>query len=735
MSDRVERWNRDRIQQVGWIAANCALLIAVSMYAFRRNLGWLFPGGDGSYAIDSFINQTRWTTFSLGFFANPLQGLGDIQLPINTWLVPSYLLSTLILGPDSRTTPLFQIVASSIFALELFVATFCLARALGIAVMPSLAAAWMTPVLVLPYFGVPLLYPLLLFGPAIGTIIADCLLGMATIAWLGRVDQTGNRSPTRDVVLCCILILLLAHITLLAPAFAIICAPVIALAGLGLIAGAHSVARRAKVIASVIAIVLLTASGFAFFVWGLFEFTVPRLLGARLQVPPVLNDWQFVSNWFYVPAAVVGKTLITAALFGLAIALCFGDRAVRFFAIAVGSMMAIIFGFGAMAVGKDLWRLPSLVYYEMFVVPLYAIFAAYGVAKTLGWLYNAMRQRRFRPVSGDGRGLAATLPFILIIPCVVYFAARQVNNTERVYGPYPPANTPLVSILKQEIGLTPGSAFRGRVASFFMVNTKGPVGWLDLVGGNAKRVAATGNDYLWSGLWPNQIPTLFQYSPLISPAFFLTAVRLLGNPTDLQLRNVIVLRRPDARALALLGVRFVISDVLLQSPFRLVIAEKTFDNETLYLYEEPNPNLGNNTPVQTVRVHNFDEALARLVDQQVDPTTTAVVFDEIPRDFLALVPAQKVALKVEKDGLVVQAKSSGASMVVLPFEYSRCLTLRRSDAMSAVPKLLRVNAMEIGVLFERQLDAKISYFTGPFSGAGCRLGDKQDFIDLSGSNR
>jgi len=96
-----------------------------------------------------------------------------------------------------------------------------------------------------------------------------------------------------------------------------------------------------------------------------------------------------------------------------------------------------------------------------------------------------------------------------------------------------------------------------------------------------------------------------------------------------------------------------------------------------------------------------------------------------------LSPAEASELRiVERGGIVVKATSAGTSLLVIPFEFSHCLTVRSSDAAVQPPGLIRVNALLTGVLFDHAVNAEIRYFTGPFSGASCRLRDADEFKRL-----
>ena len=74
----------------------------------------------------------------------------------------------------------------------------------------------------------------------------------------------------------------------------------------------------------------------------------------------------------------------------------------------------------------------------------------------------------------------------------------------------------------------------------------------------------------------------------------------------------------------------------------------------------------------------------------------------------------------------------GRSLVVLPFEFSHCLEAQPLSADAETPRLVRVNAIETGVLFNERVSAPIRYFAGLFHNPACRIRDSRDFPSLLG---
>jgi hypothetical protein len=195
------------------------------------------------------------------------------------------------------------------------------------------------------------------------------------------------------------------------------------------------------------------------------------------------------------------------------------------------------------------------------------------------------------------------------------------------------------------------------------------------------------------------------------------------------MRNVIVLRRPDAHVLGILGVRFIISDTELTEPFQLMMTEHTHKDEVLFLYEVPEVNLGTAAPTEIEVAKGFDEAVDRLTNVTFDAKRSVIVFDSTIAH-KRLHPVHHAEVLMIPGGFSVEARSSGTSLLVLPFEFSRCLQIDTVADDIDPPRLFRVNAIETGVLFSRHLTAKIKYFTGLFHNSGCRVRDAQDFSEL-----
>jgi hypothetical protein len=105
----------------------------------------------------------------------------------------------------------------------------------------------------------------------------------------------------------------------------------------------------------------------------------------------------------------------------------------------------------------------------------------------------------------------------------------------------------------------------------------------------------------------------------------------------------------------------------------------------------------------------------------LDLEHTVVVGESMPD---LLTPASLELFALGRDQYRLQASSGGRSILILPIEFSRCLKI--TDAAGGTPRLFRADLLLTGVLFDRQLDARISFHNGPFHNSRCRLDDLAD---------
>jgi hypothetical protein len=718
---------RRPIARVLLIAAHTLLFTAISYVAFTSTRGRLFNGIDGAYMLTLAAHQFAFTPIAAGFFANPFQGLGDLWFNLNAWILPGYLVPHLLLGPGREFSSSFRILSYSIFALELFGSTLFFARSIGRDWVTGLLAAWSLPLLIMPYFLTEMIYPILELTPQGATAISETLL------LLGLFARLGTRGGwMRNAAVASIILLLAMHYSLAYPTTTILAAPVLLFAGIGLVLG-ETQGRKVKLLTVGAVVALLAATGFAAFVLGIFIYSASAFWATKFEA--LRQSWLFGSILFQGSRHNhTGPGLFILGTGGLIMAARSNDRRLRSLAAAILVFVAAILLFAVANATVDLWSGPAPVYFEMMLWPIYVIFAAQLVVTVVstGWRIVASGFDRLSAIDyGSWRWetLCFLLPLLVVTGVILHHRGPAVGPE---MWPAPGADRPIARTLRQAIRMRPQQPYGGRVITLEALGRTDPVDWYNLLNLDWQRVHAIGNDYDTIGLWTNNIATLMEYDSTMSPAFFGLASGLLARPDDKQARSVIVLRRANVPILALLGVRYVIADADEPPPLRLLQKEDTTNREQLRLYEVPNVNLGTYSPTEIANVRSFAAALAWLDTPSRDLSQAAVMIGKKSQetDGLTLTSATHATIRLEEGGITVEATAPGDALLILPFEFSHCLTVHPRDRTLPPPQLVRIDAALTGLLFHGQVDANVVYFTGPFHGATCRIHDAEEFRHL-----
>jgi hypothetical protein len=284
-----------------------------------------------------------------------------------------------------------------------------------------------------------------------------------------------------------------------------------------------------------------------------------------------------------------------------------------------------------------------------------------------------------------------------------------------------PKRTAVAGFLQDSLGLTPGEAFRGRVATMTGRGLPGNARWLDLHSDDFDLASKTAGEMRLFGLHHFGIPTLMQYGPTITPALYAFVTRLLAEPGDTQQRSALVLRRIEPRILALVGVKYVITDRPFEGDAQLRLTMPVDAARQLHVYEIRDVNLGSYSPTKIAVERDAAAILERVARPAFDGRYEAAVDAALPAD---LVAASATRLVFEGSTLRVTAESRGQSLLVLPLEYSRCLQIETLSGRP--PTLLRVNLIQTGFLFEGAVDVRLRLRNGPLVDSSCRLRDRFD---------
>jgi hypothetical protein len=283
---------------------------------------------------------------------------------------------------------------------------------------------------------------------------------------------------------------------------------------------------------------------------------------------------------------------------------------------------------------------------------------------------------------------------------------------------YPPKQTPSANLLIQELALAPGMQFRGRLMTLVPGTLEGPATppmFYDIVGEYRRYL---GND-LWVDPLAFNIPMLNEFSHFSSPLSFVFLRTFFGNEGDAFDRNTVVFTRFDLRIARLAGVKMVATDASTIAGGTIVYETKARDTD-LRIFRIDDVNLGQYSPRRPRYARTAADAIASIKAVDFDPKLDVVVESDMVGN---LVAATSAVLSVDRGpALVVRAASRNRSLLVLPFEYSHCLEMAVAGGRG---QLLPVNLQQIGLLFEGEVEARITYRFGLFQNPRCRSEDLQ----------
>jgi hypothetical protein len=351
-------------------------------------------------------------------------------------------------------------------------------------------------------------------------------------------------------------------------------------------------------------------------------------------------------------------------------------------------------------------------YVSWSFLPLLVAGSAVGVTKVIeAWTLLA---KRLRPKHLGVSAQVSLLLGIIIVGLLSVRAPIGVFVREWEAGPteFPTRNsTEHFRTLQNQLGLSEtDQAFRGRVAF----------------------LGASENSYEidFPELAIRKIPTIHNQGHFQSPAFvwFIETLFRDGLPLS-NMKNNYPFQHASNSALRMVGVRYVVvqnneaARAKLNPAFTTNI--KSVDD---FLIEIESPNINGVQLTKVANDRNLRDYLHRVSRDEVEPGE--FFLDSRGSEFVGADVLNsrltESSFGYSKSDIQLTATSSGVTLLVLPIEYSHCLRLR-SDVAVGDAKLIPVNGVLTGLLFNRIVSATITYRTGPLTNPDCRLQDLRDF--------
>jgi len=697
----------------------------------------LHGGIDGSFYTFTLSQLSDWSSHFDQFVFNPYQGSGTIFLTSNIWFNPGHLVFAL---HSSFGNVSILIFSYGIFLSELYLSVVFLARALRLPIIPSIISGQLICMLLFPPFvkllalhGIFVLFPGLAHVFAIGNII------------IGSLAYLGAKSHLRNILIVVSISFLSLYALFCEPLFSV---PFLAATFL-LLCPAVATIDFSKTKLIWLCLAAITASGMFFsldgyaFLKGCFQYPARAIF--TNEIYGEIQTGAYASLPFQTFRTLV---IFVVCLYGSVLGYRYAERTIRPLFVAVCLHMIVMLGLSIVFVfGEVNWVNPLPVYLEMSSYAFYIIAAVHGICalihskqpflkvncRVLCEQLSTVSKHRLYPYV-----IAGIVPLGILVLFLTAVGARRTYNPAN----HPPDDlvedaiqSPIIDQLVSAIRIVPGSAFRGSVVSLFGVSG-GPLaktlGYQDDVPYDKWIMTAArdqlskeyGNSHMLDDLWRFGIPTLEEYSPLLSPFFYITVSRFLSRPQDYQSRNYAVVTKPDIKILAALGVRFVLTDMNIKDN-RIVLRMElpTKGDSSVRLYELVSPNLATFSPTRVYKASTALESVSLIQSETFNPERDVVLYENSRWPF---VPVKSSQMIFERGGIRLLASAEGRSLLLLPLQFSHCFSNRSTSAQQCSQAMVvRANISQTAVIFERDLNIVLSFKFGLNSGAG-RVQDLDD---------
>ncbi|HEY3198789.1 MAG TPA: hypothetical protein VGJ57_12335 [Nitrospirales bacterium] len=713
----------------------------LSLLLLFRNRDQILFTGDLYHFFINIIKQLDKAPF-LSQTANVLV-YGNVDYGLNPRILPAFLLARLV--PDNWTV----VAVYTGFSIEIFAAVFLASWLLRLPTLVAALSAWTACLAFLPY-GWPYIawVELSIIIPGLYTVSALFIL------FTGLFFQVGQGSAASAFVIALLLVLIALYSVMALVQFTVLLFFMLAWSCLGATLLSSTWKEMGmKTLSGLLLVLAFWLLGIFNYLESYYRYNWIDLLSLDPGRPLMLffqrlsGLYDALGNFDFYQAFHIARSGVPAWIskeFAIFTLVSFGVSLFFFLNRRDSSLFRFLILFLVTLGGYLTWQ---WAYLEAIMAPLWAVMFSIGIVilyRLLSFLaVHSRRSEWWDYVSHHlARRISVELSLdrmivLVVIGILVWSTALHLKHANLGWPSYRYAQTPpgeIYPFLSNNIGLQRTEAFRGRLAN--IARTKK----VDVLPDGRQYIyeaqqnldhdiafaITRGADFRHSTM-VNAIPTLFDVSRFVAPGTVATMNYFLTEPTHYKQPQFLYPSRYDARWMAFFGIRYVIHNELIDSAPPPLITQRLGEH-SLYLYEIPHPNIGNYSPTEVVFAGSLSDALEIMADQEFDFRKKVVADQLIPA---SLVSTAHTRLNIVRGQLDFQATSSGWSLVVLPFEFSRCLRVSQGSKFTGhLPTLHRVNAHQIGVLFERETAVIISFVFGPLENAGCRAEDAQDWRAL-----
>lgn len=376
--------------------------------------------------------------------------------------------------------------------------------------------------------------------------------------------------------------------------------------------------------------------------------------------------------------------------------------------LMLGFYLLVTYFLGA----AERWPLPLPIYFETATlhVPIALALAVVRAHSALAFagLGDALARLRLAGLAN----LAMLLPALAVPAAALWYLVQVAPQRTTIYIDRFAAAAGVGAAVKEARAARPVAA-----------GPPGAVAVFGLAYHSAGRKDDTFNifHYVLGHLWRQQVPTMNEYSQMVTPVSHLLVTRLapLAEPTVVI--NGLSIGRYHENLFRLFGVEFVLAGQPQQGRSLVLLGAHAFgagerNRALLYRVVDFESPL---RPALVRPVKDLGEAIARLADPAFD------VREEVLLDASPAGPwrrADRAAMRHASGRLKVEVYSLGRSVVVLPVQFSNCWRVMEGDPA----RLLRANGGFLAVVTEGAARFTLG-FTMSIWSPGCRRADMRDW--------
>ncbi len=712
--------NSIRLKTLIFFCCGLITIFFAGYKSFTKLGGNVFFSWDSASYI-SFANEKLSAGSIFNFGPSYNQSLGNIGYPVDFWLLPEFILA---FNGDKINPVNFYLVTATIFYVVAFLITYIFGFGRWIAIMTGM----LFPLITLPYV-TPVILTELFWWHAPFTISLVYMSAVLIISFY----FAGRNNTKLNLLFCLLNITSIVWIVSAYPKVS-----VVIFLGVGIfyfLFYISSIYKSKEFIFKTLLIILNLLSLYFLlpFLKNIYGYTANSIIGVEtvgvdgLSYIGILNSiihspstWQsmFIPNLVWVKYHS-GYLLAVLAITGALTTLISKDWCKPVKIMGAGVLLVYPYAFIS-------------IYGASYVYQIFYLLIAFSFVPFIE-IWKIIKSKFLKEIN--------LIYFIkyeylnLIIVCVIIFIifAGKIRVVPNGF-PYPSNETNFVSFLKQKIQFNVGDNFNGRFLSLLPVEylDKGHSNYID--NNTLMAVSATGlklvqeelNDLTFSNLREFNIPVTIEHNRMSNPFTVIFNNFLLVRDNDRERIDLRYITNFNEKILNMIGVKYILVTEKYLKDNRIkssVLIPPVKTNNNLRILELENSNLGQYQPKNILYSKNILAGLEIINNVNFKPDRDVVLnsnhmFTEHYGNlkFIKIIRSKK--------GLKILAESDGPVLVVLPFEFSNCLSfINRNSYPEVAPKnvlIQRANVILTAIEFENKIDGELVLNFGPLKDQNCR---------------